>query len=505
MLDRVPPGADRLVDIDRELSSRGFYHFLKRAWPHVVTSPFKDGEHIRVLCSVCEDISHGRKWLRLAEGPVGMTEEVADTVVNVPPATGKSLITGVFWPMWDWIEICPTRHWMYASFDSSLLNGKSIALINLMHSAWLIQRWGRFLGPGRPNTSEIRTLQGGMKFNTSFGGKGTGRHCDIQVIDDPIKPRDASGGAAITGVTLDATWDTIGNTFASRARNPREFQRLMIMQRIHEEDPSGRALKAGWRGVRLPMRYEADNPDPLDWRKVDGELLFPTHVGEPEVDRLERSTGPDVWATQYQQRPSVPGGTIVKREWIEASKCTQAIARAKRGQVCQSWDLTFKHTESSDFVSGGHWVCTYEAIGGGPVLPHFWLMDRVNERYSFVETCNAIMSKRTGWPSGRILIEDKANGPACEDRLKLIMPGLIELVNPEGSKTARLHACAPLFANGQVHLPGDAPCFEALAATIVAFPRVRYDDDVDMVTQALLWLGKHGLFHAAMSNFHPGR
>jgi len=498
-----------LADADRELASRSLYHFVRLAWPHTDPNPFCDGWHIRMLCDVLEKVSRG-------------VEGYKRVLINVPPGTGKSKITGIYWPAWDALFINPKRAWMYASFDSSLLNGDSTRLINMWASPWFRERWGNMLPVGRPNTSEIKTLRGGLKFNTSFGGRGTGRHCHIQVIDDPIKPRDASGGAAITGIVLDSTWETIKNTFASRRIDPATFARVMIMQRIHEDDPSGRALKEVnkdgspvWTHVRIPMRYEAGeacecpsckgNPNRFDVRTVDGEPLGTSRFGEAECDELEHAAGPDVWATQYQQRPSTPGGAIFKEEWIQHedpsldNSCTLAEARAKLGQKVQSWDLAFKDAESSDYVAGGHWCVTYERERNGTrIVPHFWLLDVVNERLSFTDTCNTILEKRGSWPSSAIYIEDKANGPACENHLAAKMPGLIELVTPLGSKLARAQGCAPLFANGQVHLPRDAPWFPRIKSTLLRFPRVRRDDEVDQLTQAILKLGVNSVFAAAM-------
>ena len=41
-----------------------------------------------------------------------------------------------------------------------------------------------------------------------------------------------------------------------------------------------------------------------------------------------------------------------------------------------------------------------------------------------------------------VLVEDKANGPAVIQRLKVNVPGVIE-INPQGGKTARMVAAAP--------------------------------------------------------------
>lgn len=476
-----------LIEIDRALAGRSLYEFVKLAWPYVETAPYVDGWHIKALCGVFERVSRG---------------ELKRVVINVPPGSTKSKLSGVFWPAWDAIYVNPSRRWMYASFDNSLLNQDSQRLINLWLTPWFVERWGAFLRYGRPNVSEIVTTKGGVKFSTSFGGRGTGRHCDIQVIDDPIKPRDANGGAAVTGIQLKSAYETIGHTFASRARDPKTFARVLIMQRVHEDDPSAKMLAEGWEHVCFPMRYDPDAKvseltRSLDPRRERGEILCPGRWTDESLREQEKNA--TVWATQYQQQPAPPGGTIVHETWIDLHTCTMAEANAKRGRVIQSWDLAFKDADSSDFVAAGLWVVTYEPNKFGKIVPHYWLRDFICQRLSFTSTCAEILARQTSWPVSEVAIEDKANGPACENTLKSVLPvGMIKLVNPLGSKTGRFQAVSPEFAGGQVHLPRDHVDFGRIRRVLTRYPAVSHDDEVDQVSQAILRLRDGGKFAAAM-------
>lgn len=463
----------------------GLRMFTRLAWKHAEpNADFSDNWHIGVISRELQAISSG---------------ENRRTLINQPPGTTKSLMTGCFWIAWDWIDN-PWRSWFFASYSQALLNDTTTKLERLLRSEWYIARWGHRLPPTIA-ISDFDTLQGGGRFNTSFGGGGTGRHAHIQVIDDPIKPRDANGGAAVTKAVLDKTRDTFANTFASRAKDPKTFARVIVMQRIHEDDLTGYALaQGGWRHVRLPLLCEEKEKHPEDPR-VEGEALDKNRHDVLTVEQIKKDMGPDTFATQAQQRPTVPGGQIIREEWLKPFAVDLEYVRQLRGVRKQSWDLTFKNTEHSDFVAGQWWLRTFlegkNAKGDTIKEAHYFLCDEpVFAQLGFVETISTIRSKRLTWPSTEILIEDKANGPAVESVLRGEIPNL-RMLEPLGSKISRAHACAPLAADGKVHLLR-GPSHDRMIKTLTQFPRVRHDDEVDALTQALLEMKKAASFEEAM-------
>jgi predicted phage terminase large subunit-like protein len=85
------------------------------------------------------------------------------------------------------------------------------------------------------------------------------------------------------------------------------------------------------------------------------------------------------------------------------------------------------------------------------------------------------------------LIEDKANGPAIIQRLKVNIPGVIE-VNPEGGKVARMYAAAASWQSGDWYVARNAAWTEPLIEQITMFPAARHDDMADAMSQAAAWL-----------------
>ena len=90
-------------------------------------------------------------------------------------------------------------------------------------------------------------------------------------------------------------------------------------------------------------------------------------------------------------------------------------------------------------------------------------------------------------PVSAVLVEDKANGPAVIQRLKVNVPGVIE-INPQGGKTARMFAAAAEWQAGDWLVDRNAAWTEPLVEQLTMFPNAAHDDMADMMSQASAWL-----------------
>jgi predicted phage terminase large subunit-like protein len=482
--------------LDRALiSKKGLHEFVRRAW-HVVepSTPFVDGPHIREMCAHLTAVSLG-KCKRL--------------VINVPPGFSKSLIVSVFWPAWHWAMVNGGTKWMHLSFDISLSLRDSGRCRELMASDWYQSRWGYKAeglkrepialagqqGEEKKGRRKLRqeaasifwTNQKGLRFSTMVKGRSTGWHCHIQVCDDPTKPLTIQTGGPAARAALEATEKTWKGTFASRTADPKDFSRVVIMQRLHAADLAATCIKEGYVHLCLPMEYDPDRPckTPFggDWRTEKGELLCPERMGAEEAAERRKALGSADYEAQYNQNPVAEGGTIFKPKWFTSRW------RAIPGHATwwQSWDATFDGKTSSDYVVGQVWA---RANG------LYYLVDQVRERMDFVTTCRAIQDMSAKWPQAiRVLVENKANGPAIMSVLKSKLPGLIP-IEPCGGKEARARSVSPLCEAGSVLLPDTdvipAPWVSELTLELCQFPLSKNDDQVDAFSQ--------GLQHASEEN-----
>jgi hypothetical protein len=159
--------------------------------------------------------------------------------------------------------------------------------------------------------------------NTSTGcrvvtpvGTGTGERGDIVVVDDPT-----SVDQAESDTERKAANEWWSGTMSTRVNDLRAGHRVVIQQRLHEDDLTGYLLERG--GYELLMLAEEFEPERAcstsigwnDLRTEAGQLLWPERIGNQELETIKRDLGSYRYAGQYQQRPSPAGGGIYKRWW----------------------------------------------------------------------------------------------------------------------------------------------------------------------------------------------
>ena len=144
--------------------------------------------------------------------------------------------------------------------------------------------------------------------------------------------------------------------------------------------------------------------------------------------------------------------------------------------MIMSWDMTFKNSETSDYVVGQVW----QKSGS-----EFYCIDQIRAQMDFTQSVQAVVNLKNKYPKCRtILIEDKANGPAIINTLKKKVSGIVP-ITPRESKTARAYSVTPFFEAGNVFYKNTLPHLNDVVEELAAFPHGSNDDSVDAMTQAL--------------------
>lgn len=485
----VPSVLPPQVHVHRELVRRGgLYEFTRLAFKELEPRAFVDNWHIGAMAEHLQAVSRA---------------DIRNLIINIPPGTMKSLMVSVLWPAWTWIDD-PAFKFIYAAYTKNLSRRDAIRARSLINSDWFQQRWGFGSDPstGRPSFDDPRfgdksiaipwqntrsatyyvNNHKGFRFSTSVGGEATGNHGDALVIDDPNKAAAASGGRAATGVELQDAIDFWTGTMSTRQADPSKTRKVIIMQRLHENDLAGHEAASGdYQVLCLPMNCDARRRcitsigfvDP----RADGELLWPARFKADDVANLRRAMGTVAAAAQLDQNPIPDGGAIFNPDWL----LQEWRVVPGKAQLYMSVDCAFKDLKSSDFVAIQIW---------GKLGSQFYLVDQVCERLSFPATLQAIRDMKAKYPKVTgIYVEDKANGTAVLATLKKEIPGM-KPINPEGGKEARANAVAPYFEAGDVYLPPVSICpwVADYREEMRKFPRGKNDDQVDATTQILLKL-----------------
>jgi predicted phage terminase large subunit-like protein len=430
----------------------------------------------------------------------------------------KSLSTNVFWPAWEWgPQNNPELRFISASYSKELTLRDNRRCRQLIGDERYQQFWGdRFEIAGDQDAKgKFENNHRGWKLATSVGGHVVGERGDRFIIDDPHNIKTAESNA-IRESTLQ--WFT--EVVPTRVNDPDEATFVIIMQRVHERDVSGLILAndLGYEYLCLPMEYEDDHPAPCrnsigftDWRTTPGELLWPERFSQRSV--IELKTQLQSWggiyaeAGQLQQRPSPRGGGMFQKEWWRFYKTdATGFNLASRPNGCDDssavplptdfdWvhltcDAAFKDSKKSSRVS------LLVVAGKGPFR---FILDNVTDHMSFNETCKAILEvdehtkKPIGgllvkWPKiAKVLIEDKANGPAIINLLRQFVSGIIP-INPQGGKESRASAMEPAIQSGHVLLPDGAPWLVDFVGELAAFPAGKHDDQVDALSQVMTYM-----------------
>ncbi|MBN9658641.1 MAG: phage terminase large subunit [Acidobacteria bacterium] len=372
---------------------------------------------------------------------------------------------------------------IYASYSAQLSTRDSVRCRRLIESDWYRTRWPHIrLTSDQNQKTRFDNDLSGCRISTSVGGTATGERADLVVVDDPLSVSQADSDAERESA---AEW--FFSTLPSRFNDLKTGRLVVIQQRLHESDVVGHILKRdlGYDLLELPMEYSGrpSRPTSIGWtdpRTEPGQLLVPDRIGLEQVEDLKKSLGSRRYSAQYQQTPAPAGGGIWKRDWIKFYRRSDL---PQFDRIILSWDLTFKDSDGSDYVSGQAW---------GAKGSLRYLLDRFHERADFTRSLQAIRKMKADWPRAEaVLVEDAANGPAVVSTLKREISGLIA-VKPEGSKLARASSVSPQFEAGQVFVPHQDECrwVDELLLEWTSFPAAAHDDEVDSASQALSYLAK---------------
>jgi predicted phage terminase large subunit-like protein len=440
--------------------------FIRDGW-HVVepTTPYVPGWHLDAISEHLSAVTHG---------------EIRNLIINIPPRHMKSLSVCVFWPCWEWTT-SPHIRWLFSSYSDRLATRDSLKCRRLIQSPWYQERWGhvfRLTGDQNEKT-RFENDKTGYRLATGVGGAATGEGGDRLIVDDPIKAKDADSDAVRTSANI--WWD---ETMSTRGNDPKTAAKVIIMQRLHEEDLTGHVLAKMREGgeeyehLCLPAEYEPRTyVSGIGWsdpRTKEGELLWPARFGAEELALLKKSLGSYGASGQLQQNAVPRGGGMLKRGWWKYYR----VRPSRFDEVVDSWDMTFKDTRGADFVAGHKW---------GRVGADAYLLGRIHDRMDFPAVIQAVQNLAAIPPHAPAkLVEAKANGPAVIAALIHKVPGLIA-VEPDGSKVARAAAVSPYIEAGNVYLPDPsiAPWIEDVVSECASFPLGAHDDDVDAMSQAL--------------------
>lgn len=326
----------------RELGGFSLYEFMQCFWNEISEDEFRPNWHIEYLCKELEEIAY-----RVAEGK----RKKYDLIINVPPGTTKTITCSIMFPAWTWTKWPWMKH-ICASYSAALALESAEKCRDLLRSDKFKMVYPELsLKQDKDTKSNFRVVKevqvypgrvprlqyGGGRFSTSVGGTLMGFHGHILIIDDPLSPNQAASDTELQSANR---W--MEQTLPTRKIDKGITPTILIMQRLHQDDPSGHLLnknKSNVRQISLPgeirnYRHKVIPPELVEFYKDD--LLDPTRMTWESLKDLEADLGQYGYAGQVGQDPTPPGGGMFKVDHFQM--ITTLPAPINHLQTVRYWD-----------------------------------------------------------------------------------------------------------------------------------------------------------------------
>lgn len=406
--------------------------------------------------------------------------ECSNAVVNIPPRYGKTQILVIIWMVWTFIRN-PKAQFIHTSYSEELALKNSAEVRDILKHE-CIQRFFPLKMRESQDSKGLWVLEGGtggLKAGSSysavtgFGAGITGWEWDkgapfdgCIISDDPLKPLDARSEAARASVNAN-----FSTTLHSR-RNHRAVPIIIIMQRLHVDDPSGLALNGGIMGDKFEhLKLAAIQPGNVP--------LWPYKHKIEHLEKMRASGDPAVFAAQYMQEPYIADGEV-----YDLSHCGRYIRLPEqRNMRVHSWDTAYKAGTHNDPSCCTIWDSTDNL---------HYLADCVHGKWEYPELRRRVFELAERDNPDAILIEDKASGQSLIQELRINTNHPVIPIKPETDKETRARTTAAIIEAGRVMLPERAGWLAEFEAELVAFPNGWHDDRVDSVSMYLRYMRDRG-------------
>lgn len=383
--------------------------------------------------------------------------EIKKLIITAPPRHGKTTLVSQHFPPW-YLGRNPDKKIIFTTYGQSLASDVGLLVRDQVMQESYQQIFNELrLSKDTKAKAKFNLFLDGHRTRGSYQAVGrmgsiTGKGADLLVIDDLIKDYAEAMSPQIRKKCKDFWIHTL-----STRREP-GASTIVMATRWHEDDLPGYLLREeeGWQLFNLPAINE------------QGLALWPERF---DLDYLleQKKNMKRGFESQYQGRPSPEEGNLILKEYLGTYEELPRL-----GKWFQTWDLSFKENGGS-YVVGAVW-CLNEDLH---------LVDLFRGKWGFNQSAEKIMWAKKIWPQAHLTyVEDKANGPAINDYLK-VKHGSIKMWTPVGGKEERVHAVEPYLILGKLKLPFYAAWLEAYKAELLAFPKADDNDQVDVTSMAL--------------------
>lgn len=463
-----------------EVCKRDFFKFVQMFWDTIISETPVYNWHIPYLCKELEIVAH-RVFKRLPK--------LYDLIINIPPGTTKTTVCTILFTTWCWTNDESLR-FIHGSHSMPLSMENTDKMRDVVESEKYKLLYPHIRLHETKNTkSNFSNTKNGQVVACSVGGKITGKHAHIIMIDDGQDPE-----GALSDTIRDKANRWHDKTLSSRKVDKKMTPVVDIQQRLHVNDLTGYQLAKRDKGKEIRLLC-------LPSEIVEGSKVSPVELAEKYIDgkldivRLDDETlkqakidlGTYGYNEQFLQDPKALGSGMIKAHWFGKFNLTSLELKA----VNYNFDLVWNFAVDTAYT---------ENTGNDPtgiisfaIFQNNLYIRNVSCKWEgFLDMIKSIetFALNNGYTDqSMIYIEPKASGiSACQTIQQTLTLNCTVSENPEGSKVQRTINNLAFMESCRVYLLEDAGFVEPYIEELTIFPRGQrgdHDERVDCTNIAI--------------------
>jgi predicted phage terminase large subunit-like protein len=242
--------------------------------------------------------------------------EILRLCINIAPRMLKSFLVSVSFPAWVFGRQ-PWSKFMMTTYKSDLSKDMTQNCRAIIKDPWYQHLFPQTrISATQDEKHHFETTLHGQYYGSAINSV-VGIGTDWLLLDDPLRPDEAA-----SDTIRKSTNDAIRNTLFSRFNDRRTGRFILIMQRLHEDDPTGNLMKdGGYTLLKLPAETKTKIYIPParsglpSYTMEENSLLFPQRLDRDMLDRLRVELSEFHYVGQYLQNPAPIGGGEFKETW----------------------------------------------------------------------------------------------------------------------------------------------------------------------------------------------
>jgi len=467
--------------LQKSILQDSFFDFVQYFWDTIVPEDPIWNWHIEYICGEMQKVAE-----RVFKGE----PKKYDLVINVPPGSTKSTICSIMFPAWTWVRM-KTARCICASYSGFLSLNLSRKTRNIILSEKYQELFPTELAFDQNTKTKFANTHGGERHAASTGGMITGDHAHFIIIDDPLNPLEAASEAF-----MKTAHDWMKETLPTRVVDKKLSPTILIMQRLHEDDPTSMMLD--WKKVRhinlpaermlgkkmtgrprsLKRKYTTD-PD-----KDGASLLDPIRMDRGVLKDFEMKLSEYGYAGQFLQTPVPLEGGMFKTARLHFDVPPVSV---------NDWIQKVRFWDKAGTEGGGAY--TVGVLMGEDKDHHFWILDVIRvqldtgEREKLIKL-TAQVDEVEAFTRVKIGVEQEPGSggkESAQNTISNLAGFVVEAIRPSGDKSIRAMPFSSQVNVGNVYIaPGEWNT--AYINELTLFPNSKYKDQVDASSGAFTLL-----------------